>query len=79
MSFDPGVGDLNDSELEKFLNVEKVKTQFHDQVSKSVDFLLSGFLINVFLKKLIFMTSDIYEEFLKYNFVKFDNIYVLHN
>lgn len=34
MSFDSGVGDLNDGELEKFLNVEKVKTQFHEQVSK---------------------------------------------
>lgn len=33
MSFDSGVGDLNDGELEKFLNVEKVKTQFHEQVS----------------------------------------------
>lgn len=33
MSFDSGVGDMNDGELEKFLNVEKVKTQLHEQVN----------------------------------------------
>lgn len=33
MSFDQGAGDLGDGELEKFLTVEKVKTQFHEQVT----------------------------------------------